>query len=67
MKFDWEDKIFKGKGFFESLTEPQKEAALNYKGPENHGDSKYLLKKEKDDAKSTLNTRIDYKFGRTIC
>lgn len=32
MKFDWEDKIFKGKGFFESLTEPQKEAALNYKG-----------------------------------
>jgi hypothetical protein len=30
-------------GFFDSLTDAQKAAALAYRGPENHGDARYRL------------------------
>jgi hypothetical protein len=32
-------------GFFSTLTDEQKQAALSYRGPENHGDPSLLVKK----------------------
>lgn len=44
-------------GFFSSLTPEQQKAALEYRGPENHGDQRFTRMKERD-----RKTSSDFNF-----